>query len=63
MGPRERPSTDIGCSKGESSRITDGADRDPFIGDEFIFNVVQQGLQELFKDEFENFIGMFPSNS
>ena len=45
------------CSKGKSSR--DGHGREPLIDDEFIFNVVHQGLQELFKEDFENFMGMF----
>jgi len=54
--------TDRVVSKGKSSRISNRHGRELFIGNEFIFNVVQQGLQELFKDEFENFMGMIPSN-
>ena len=53
--------TDCVSSKRESSRIANRHGREPFIGDEFMFNVVQH--KELFKDEFENFIDMSPSNS
>ena len=62
MDKGKRPSTDGVCSKGGYRGLSNGPGREPFIGDEFIFNVVQHVLQELFKNELENSMGIFPSS-
>ena len=39
-----------------------GSSLGPLIDDEFLMNVVGNGLKEIFSTEFENFMGQFSSS-
>ena len=61
-GPQEKDlATNIFCSKREPSRIINELSRAPLVSNEFIFNMMQQGIHEYFRGEFANFMDMFPS--
>ena len=50
-------------SDGEGRGRDIGTSHGPLISKEFVLNLLGNGLQELFQDEFENFMGKFSSKA